>query len=144
MPIDDKEWEIAMDKVIIEQQDERIAELYERLKASEVEVELLKDVLRIKGYRESCSIPGCNCGEHGWIHGGYADDRLREIRDALDEDCQDKTLLEAVITLKAHTWQQERAAVVAWISGNGDHCHSVFEIADRLRAGEHWPEGGTP
>lgn len=57
-----------------------------RLIASHREVEnsldSAEDSLRRKGYRKSCDILACNCGDQ-WNHGGLADERLREIRDAL-------------------------------------------------------------
>lgn len=38
--------------------------------------------LRHHGYRKSCDIPACNCGDQ-WHHGGYAVERLLEIGEAL-------------------------------------------------------------
>lgn len=37
------------------------------------------------GYRKSCDIPACNCGDQ-WSHGGHAADRLREISDEIGEN----------------------------------------------------------
>lgn len=50
------------------------------------------------GYRRSCDIPACNCGDT-WAHGGNAATRLREISDALGAWTQGRTLLDAVRTL---------------------------------------------
>lgn len=55
----------------------------------------LRDVLARKGYRESCDIPACNCGDE-WAHGGYAETRLREIGDLLGLRTQGVTLADAV------------------------------------------------
>jgi FtsZ-binding cell division protein ZapB len=50
----------------------------------------------------------------------------------------------------AHTWQQERAAVVEWIYQKLSACNKLgrdmvaCSLPDRIEAGEHWPEGGTP
>jgi regulator of replication initiation timing len=43
--------------------------------------------------------------------------------------------------INAHTWEQERAAVVAWLrsaiaAGNG-------RVSYCIESGEHWPEGGA-
>lgn len=43
-----------------------------------------EDALLRHGYRKSCDIPACNCGDR-WNHGGHAADRLHEISAALDE-----------------------------------------------------------
>jgi hypothetical protein len=51
--------------------------------------------LRSKGYRKSCDIPACNCGDQ-WSHGGNADARLRELSSELHGspvDMNGKTLL---------------------------------------------------
>lgn len=40
--------------------------------------------------------------------------------------------------LKAHTWEQERAAVVKWLRGAG-----WMANPKDIETGEHWPEG-TP
>lgn len=37
------------------------------------------------GYRKTCDIPACNCGDQ-WTHGGHAAERLREFRYELDRD----------------------------------------------------------
>jgi hypothetical protein len=51
--------------------------------------------LRSKGYRKSCDISACNCGDQ-WSHGGNADARLRELSSELHRspvDMNGKTLL---------------------------------------------------
>ena len=73
--------------------DEREADLQARLHRAE-------SALRHHGYRESCDIPACNCGDQ-WMHGGHADARLREIRDELGELANGKTILRAVKDLQA-------------------------------------------
>ena len=37
-----------------------------------------------KGYRKSCDVPACNCGDQ-WTHGGHAAARLVEFRETLAE-----------------------------------------------------------
>jgi hypothetical protein len=54
------------------------------------------------GYRRSCDIPACNCGD-SWTHGGHANERLREISEALGERTQGRTILAAVQDLIART-----------------------------------------
>ena len=51
--------------------------------------------LRSKGYRKSCEISACNCGDQ-WSHGGNAEARLRELSSELRRspvDMNGKTLL---------------------------------------------------
>jgi hypothetical protein len=43
-----------------------------------------EDALLRKGYRLSCDIPACNCGDQ-WNHGGHAEMRLSEIGEALEQ-----------------------------------------------------------
>jgi hypothetical protein len=52
-----------------------LQEALERLQTAE-------SALRGHGYRRSCDIPACNCGDQ-WNHGGHAAERLREIDEAL-------------------------------------------------------------
>lgn len=54
--------------------------------------EQLIDLLLREGYRP-CDIPACNCGS--W-HGGHASQRLQELREALGDRVQGKTILQAV------------------------------------------------
>jgi hypothetical protein len=46
--------------------------------------------------------------------------------------------------LKAHSWQQERAAVVAFLDKQKNPLRSSVYFAGKIERGEHWPEGGTP
>ncbi|MFN3075360.1 MAG: hypothetical protein ABT940_00490 [Alphaproteobacteria bacterium] len=59
----------------------------------------LERILYRKGYRKSCDIPACNCGDQ-WNHGGNAEERLRELHDALPY-VNGKTLLTIVKELVA-------------------------------------------
>lgn len=52
-------------------------EVQERLTQAE-------SALERKGYRRSCDIPACNCGDQ-WTHGGHAERRLSEIGEALEQ-----------------------------------------------------------
>jgi hypothetical protein len=66
------------------------------------------------------------------------------------------TLKAEVERLKAHTWQQERAAIVAWLNHVANHVgvdlhmtpdefvDEISNFANLFEAGEHWAEGGTP
>lgn len=51
------------------------------------------------GYKQSCDIPACNCGDQ-WNHGGHAAERLREISDALPFE-NGKTILQRVQQLQS-------------------------------------------
>jgi hypothetical protein len=51
------------------------------------------------GYRKSCDIPACNCGDQ-WNHGGHAAKRLAEI-DGVLEYANGKTILQRVEILRA-------------------------------------------
>jgi N-acetyl-anhydromuramyl-L-alanine amidase AmpD len=52
--------------------------------------------------------------------------------------------------LEAHTWQQERAAIVKWFDERFNNkgfdgvtvLQTISSIAKSIKAGEHWPEGG--
>lgn len=44
---------------------------------------LAESALLRAGYRRSCDIPACNCGDQ-WVHGGHANERLRELAELLD------------------------------------------------------------
>ena len=54
-----------------------------------------RDALISKGYRESCDIPACNCGDQ-WNHGGHAEYRLKEIHDALGDLTNGTTALKVI------------------------------------------------
>lgn len=57
------------------------------LKQAESERENAVDALHRKGYRKTCDIPACNCGDQ-WSHGGHADQRLMEIRYLLESELE--------------------------------------------------------
>lgn len=79
-----------------------------------------REALQRKGYRRSCDIPACNCGD-SWTHGGRADTRLREISDALGAMIQGRTLLGAVEELMT---RKEAAEATL---------HAVAALAEELR-----------
>jgi uncharacterized small protein (DUF1192 family) len=65
--------------------------------------------LRSKGYRKSCDISACNCGDQ-WSHGGNADARLRELSSELHGspvDMNGKTLLAGLSELVERTEKAE-------------------------------------
>jgi len=65
------------------------------LRRLHVELAAAEYALRSKGYRKSCEIPACNCGDQ-WSHGGNAEARLRELSSELHGspvDMNGKTLL---------------------------------------------------
>ena len=70
----------------------------ERLRAA---LEAAEYALRSKGYRKSCEISACNCGDQ-WSHGGNAEARLRELSSELHGspvDMNGKTLLAGLTEL---------------------------------------------
>jgi hypothetical protein len=54
--------------------------------------------------------------------------------------------LEAMVNdMSAHTWEQERAAVVAWMAKQVKFPDAFpANYARRVERGEHWPEGDKP
>lgn len=52
------------------------------LQSLETDLAAAEDALRRHGYRKSCDIAACNCGDQ-WNHGGHARERLHEISEAL-------------------------------------------------------------
>jgi hypothetical protein len=62
-------------------------------------LDMAERALLSKGYRRSCDIPACNCGDQ-WNHGGHASERLREIREALEPN-NGETLLDCAKRLRA-------------------------------------------
>jgi hypothetical protein len=72
------------------------------------DLQAAETALQAHGYRKSCDIPACNCGEQ-WMHGGRAEARLQEILDALGV-LQGKTMLAAVESLVA--WRDNTEAVL--------------------------------
>lgn len=78
------------------------ADLRERLEVAEY-------ALRSKGYRKSCEIAACNCGDQ-WAHGGNAEARLRELSSELNGspvDMNGKTLLTGLTELIERAEQAE-------------------------------------
>lgn len=61
-------------------------------------LEIAERALRYQGYRKSCDIAACNCGDQ-WQHGGHANERLREISDALPY-ADGMTVLQRVVKLR--------------------------------------------
>lgn len=68
--------------------------------------EKAEDALERKGYRKSCDIPACNCGDR-WTHGGNASTRLEEISNELSELTQGVTILDAIRQLKERVQELE-------------------------------------
>jgi len=60
------------------------AEVVAERDAAREERDVAERALRMHGYRKSCDIPACNCGDQ-WHHGGTAERRLREV---LDENAE--------------------------------------------------------
>ena len=78
---------------------------------SNARAERAEAALLRKGYRMSCDIPACNCGDQ-WTHGGHAEMRLTEIREALEQaDARrnGETLLADVVHIAARA---ERATTI--------------------------------
>jgi len=83
-------------------------------------------------------------------------ERMRNHADHIEEESgwRDCMALQAEVErLRAHTWEQERAAIVAWldemITGYKEVEHSdcwpddlLVEIKEDIVSGEHWPPEG--
>ncbi|MDH3637911.1 MAG: hypothetical protein OES09_05545 [Gammaproteobacteria bacterium] len=67
----------------------------DRLHETQTAMEVAEYRLRSAGYRKTCNIPACNCGDI-WGHGGHANKRLREISEALEGRDNGGTILKAV------------------------------------------------
>lgn len=90
------------------------ADLQERLDTAE-------SALLAHGYRKSCSIPACNCGDQ-WNHGGNANARLNEIESATADYYRNgEILLERI----------ER--VIASADGHAEFVRAVAAIANQHR-----------
>lgn len=79
----------------------RLAESDELLRKATDRVEKAEAALERKGYRKSCDISACNCGDQ-WTHGGHAEQRLYELREAFEQagiDLNGKTLLTALCSV---------------------------------------------
>ena len=91
---------------------ERLREDHEaELAALRERAERAEAALLRKGYRMSCDIPACNCGDQ-WTHGGHAEMRLTEIREALEQAGarrNGETLLADVVHIAARA---ERATTI--------------------------------
>lgn len=71
--------------------------LYEaEIETLQSRLDAAESALRRKGYRRSCDIPACNCGDQ-WNHGGHASERLSELSDVIREN--GVTLLDAAKNL---------------------------------------------
>lgn len=76
------------------------------------ERDLAVDFLRRHGYRR-CDIPACNCGS--W-HGGHANARLNELREAFEQDEHTNTNGKTLLNLVCETLSERdalRAALIA-------------------------------
>ena len=56
----------------------RLAAELERLQVERERRRVAEDALTRKGYRQSCDLPACNCGDQ-WTHGGRAREELAEL-----------------------------------------------------------------
>ena len=88
--------------------------------------------LQRHGYRRSCDIPACNCGDQ-WNHGGHAAERLREIGEEVYEN--GKTILQSVKNMvariaelepnaKRYLWLRERNV----FRSDPPVCHVKWEV----------------
>lgn len=90
---------------------ERSRKIERDLAAARAEVENAERALLRHGYRKSCDIPACNCGDQ-WSHGGHASTRLRELSDAL-EPANGETLLQRATSLRQRN--EELTGLLRWI-----------------------------
>ena len=132
---------------------ERLREDHEaELAALRERAERAEAALLRKGYRMSCDIPACNCGDQ-WTHGGHAEMRLTEIREALEQaDARrnGETLLADVVHIAARAerattieaelaalraeLQKVRSAAISGMDAATQHGHSLVQQAARLKA----------
>ena len=112
----DKHWD-ALWKAACEQKDA----LQQRVAQLEGELTKAESALLRAGFKKSCDIAACNCGDQ-WGHGGHASQRLREIADALPYQ-NGGTLLGRVESLVA-----DHARVLGLLA-------QVTEIADMMLKG---------
>lgn len=71
----------AISRLNVEQAVE-ISNLKAKLRQVEEERDTAIRALHHHGYKKSCDIPACNCGDQ-WLHGGHAGERLRAIGEVL-------------------------------------------------------------
>lgn len=76
-----------------------LAEQDQKLEELRADLYTAESALVRKGYRKECDIPACNCGPQ-WNHHGHAEERLREISDAVPY-INGKTILQRVEQLQA-------------------------------------------
>ena len=81
-------------------------EISQLVAAMQCERDEARDALIRKGYRKSCDIPACNCGDR-WHHGGHAELRLAEIYEALGQLTNGATALTAINTLAAQLAERD-------------------------------------
>jgi hypothetical protein len=121
-------------------------EASDALEAQAEQLEVAESALIRHGYRKSCDIPACNCGDQ-WNHGGNAAMRLREFSEEMsgagfnggtllsnlkmliaDKEAQAKRIeeLQAAMT----RWME---AVDKWLASgeaaNPDESRSIYEQA---------------
>jgi hypothetical protein len=88
-----------------ERERDELREVYRDALDYKAERDAAEAALRAKGYRKSCDLPACNCGD-SWAHGGHADERLREIADIAGEN--GKTLFDSVRSIRERADAAER------------------------------------
>jgi hypothetical protein len=70
-------------------------------------------------------------------------ERLRMASERLQAEVEQ--LQAEVELLKSHTWEQERAAIVAWLNSNKRGKHGLAVLyANRIERGDHWPTEVEP
>ena len=112
------------------------ATLQAQLAAIKQERDEAEYALQSKGYRKSCDIMACNCGDQ-WNHGGHAQERLRELRDALPF-VNGKTLLTIATDLV-----EERDGQAMQIDALCTHLSATITERDRLKEAVLWALGYT-
>lgn len=111
---------------------------------SALDAAVAADALSRHGYRKSCDIPACNCGDQ-WNHGGHAVERLRELADVLYENGKTplavaKELVERVEATETRLDSLRRAVrefascLEAWEGVSMDYYMRQMGSPDDLRA----------
>lgn len=124
----------------------------ERLAAEVAARENAERALLRKGYRKSCDIPACNCGDQ-WTHGGHAEQRLYEIREALihnDAIRNGETILADVVHLAVRAEKAERELAQAredaeryrWLRSQpiSDDGFAIVDLTLRERNEDGWTD----